>query len=249
VSESIAEFRVELRRAAERRVRTHRRRRRAGLVALALVAATAATGITAAATGWLHGTPAPPEVINDFRSYTPQLGFHPKSGKAELVARDGDDYLLYATENREGTYCVVTSSPAMRPGQLDDGGTCVPESDAREPIAVGIGPGGGPKLTERTRILSVIGRVQVDGARSIEFTDQVGTDVQRALGADAFYIAAVPVTICPDDSWRPTFVARDADGDEVARATIPLIWVRHDLHGVCGFGVAPHGPAANVRLG
>jgi hypothetical protein len=241
MSEAIADFRVHLRGAAERRVRSHRRRRRAALATVALAAAAAGTGITAAATGWFHGTPAPPEVISDFRSYTPQLGFHPKSGKAELVARDGEDYLLYATANREGTYCVVTSSPTMRPGQLNDGGTCVPESDASEPIAVGIGPGGGPKLTERTRVLAIIGRVQADGARSIEFADQLGTQVQRTLGAGGFFIAAMPVTMCPDDSWTPTFVARDAGGNEVARATIPMIWVRHDLH-ACGFGGAPHGP-------
>lgn len=240
MSESIAEFRVQLRGAAERRVRTRRRHRRAGLVTLALLGATVCTGITVAATGWLHGTPAPPEVVDDFRSYTPQLGFRPQSGRAQLVARDGEDYTLYATVNREGTYCIVTSAPWKRPGTLDDGGTCVPKRDAQEPIAAGIS-GAGAVGEDREGTIVVTGRVLDRTAREIRFALPSGDEVKRPIGAGGFFIAAVSTRMCPDHDWAPTFTAVNADGDEVARAAIPLVELRRDA---CGFSFAPHGPAA-----
>jgi hypothetical protein len=77
-------------------------------VALAVFVALVAIGTAAAATTtWLGGSPAPPAVVDDFGSYTPQLGFHPDPGRAVLVAEDGD-VALYATTNAEGTYCMLS---------------------------------------------------------------------------------------------------------------------------------------------
>jgi hypothetical protein len=37
------------------------------------------TGISFAERGWFTAEPAPKPVVDDFRAYTPQLGFHPES--------------------------------------------------------------------------------------------------------------------------------------------------------------------------
>jgi hypothetical protein len=247
VTDSIAAFRSELRAAAERRVRAHRRRRRITLVAAAGAAAAVCTGITVAATGVFSASPAPPEVVADFQSYTPQLGYHPHSGRAQLVAKDGDDYLLYATTNKEGTYCIVTSAPWKRPGSLDDGGTCVPERDATLPIAAGVSAAGAIDVDGESTLV-VTGRVQDTRARAIHFASATGEPVERPLGAGGFFIAAVRLRLCPGANWEPTFTALDAKDEEIARASIVLVDVRRDpplSQGppVCGMGVAPHGPS------
>jgi hypothetical protein len=246
VNDSIAAFRIQLRGAAERRIRTHRRRRRIGFAGFAVATATACTGITLGATGLFSAAPAPPEVVADFESYTPQLGFHPQSGQAQLVARDGEDFLLYATRNKEGTYCIVASAPWKRPGKLNDGGTCVLKRDATAPIAAGI-PAAGAIGEDARGTLVVAGRVLDQAAREIRFTSSSGEQIERPLGAGGFFIAALELEMCPDRNWEPTFTAVDAGGEEVARASILLVDVRSDPRNpnappVCGFGAAPHGP-------
>ena len=72
------------------------------------------TAVAATATGWLTGSPAPQSVVSDFGTYAPQLGFDPEPGRAVLVAQDGD-VILYATTNKQGSYCLVTSAPWKRP--------------------------------------------------------------------------------------------------------------------------------------
>jgi hypothetical protein len=246
VSDSIVAFRVQLRGAAHRRARTYRRRRHMALAALAVLAATVCTGITVAATGWFQASPAPPEVVEDFQSYTPQLGFHPQSRRAQLVARDGD-FALYATTNREGTYCVVTSAPWLPPGRNGDGGVCVKPRDATEPIAAGITRMGRAEAgTEETVV--VAGRVLVPGARAIRFATADGDPVERSLGAGGFFVAAVDFS-CVANGWAPPFIASDADGEELARAVIPLAWTptspgQQDGPPRCLLPMGPHGPQA-----
>lgn len=64
---------------------------------------------------WLGAEPAFPDIVSEFGRYTPQLGFNPERGKAVRVAED-DSVRLFATTNKQGTYCFVVSTRA-------DGGT------------------------------------------------------------------------------------------------------------------------------
>ena len=248
MSESIAAFRLELRDAAERRARRYRRRRRVAFVAVAVLVATVCTGITVAATGWFHGSPAPPEVVEDFQSYTPQLGFHPHSRRAQLVARDGEDFALYATTNREGTYCLVTSAPWLPPGRNGDGGVCVRRREATEPIAAGVTRVGRAEAGTQETIV-VAGRVLAPGARAIRFSTAEGKPVERPLGAGGFFVAAVQFS-CVDSGWAPLFIAANADGEELASAVIPLAWAAQspgqpeDGPARCLIPFGPHGPQA-----
>jgi RNA polymerase sigma-70 factor, ECF subfamily len=163
MSDSVFAFRSELHEAAVRRIAARRRRLRLGLIAASLVVAAVAAGITVAATHWPVGEPAPPAVLEDFQSYTPQLGFFAD-----------------------------------------------------------------PKV------------------RTVRFEGFFGEHVERAVGEQGFFVAGVDARICPEESWTPTFVALDGDGDEVARAAITLIHVQRvatmPSAPVCGFAVGPHGP-------
>lgn len=243
---SLAAFRTELRGAAERRVRAHRRRRRAALAAALALFAVACTGITLAASGVFEASPAPAEVVEDFGAYATQLGYHPRSHRAQLVAVDGD-FRLYATPNREGTYCIVTSAPWRPPGKLTgDGGVCVPPKKAAEPIAVGVTAAS--SASDRDDVtLVVAGRVLDPDARRIRFADATGDAIERPLGAAGFFVVGVRQPACTGESWSPVFTATDAQGDPVATARITLIYVdqRHaqsNSCGVWGFEGTPHGP-------
>jgi hypothetical protein len=177
-SNPIVELRAELRSAASRRLGTARRRRR--LIVLGVVAvACAGTSLSIAANGWLTGEPAPPPVVADFKAYTPQLGFHPEPGKAVLVAQDGA-IKLYATTNREGTYCYVTDTPWKHP-TVHDGGTCIPPELPTGPISAGI-----VGLTnDGTHETYVVGGRVAAPARSIRFKTPSGESIERRLGRAA----------------------------------------------------------------
>jgi hypothetical protein len=99
-------------------------RRRIAVLAIVTLLIVIGTAV-ASTTSWLTGSPAPQSVVSDFGTYTPQLGFNPEPGRAVLVAEDGD-ISLYATTNKQGTYCLVASAPWKRPEKLADGGTCIP---------------------------------------------------------------------------------------------------------------------------
>jgi hypothetical protein len=245
VNSSMAAVRAELRRAAVRQSRAYRRRLRALLTTASLVIAALATGLALAATGVL-GSAAPPEVVEDFDAYAEQLGYHPRSGRAQLVAADRE-FLLYATTNREGTYCIVTSVPWRRPGKLTgDGGVCVPPERAAEPIAVAVtaasARGDDDELT-----LAVVGRVRGREARTIQFADAGGERIERPLGAEGFFVVGVRHA-CTGESWSPIFKATDSGGNAIATAKITLTYVeplsrRHGLEKSCGgFEGVPHGP-------
>jgi hypothetical protein len=242
VNPSLAAVRSELLEAAVRRCEVHRRRRRFALATVSTLLAAALAGVALASTGLL-GSAAPPEVVEDFDAYTERLGYHPEPGRARLVAEDGD-FLLYATTNREGTYCIVTSAPWRRPGKLTgDGGVCVPPKKAAEPIAVGV-TAASAVGEEGEGTFVVAGRVRDQRARTIRFTDASGETIERTLGAQGFFVVGVRHT-CTGESWSPTFIASDSAGNALETATITLSYVdpRRPLGSSCGgFEVTPHGP-------
>jgi hypothetical protein len=174
-----------------------------------------------AGTGWLTGEPAPPDVVTDFQSYTPQLGFHPEPGKAVLVARDGQ-IDLYATPDREGTYCLDLVAP-WKPATVRDGGTCVPERIASGHFIAG--NLGGTRTT-----LIVGGRIADPQARSVAFTGPDGSRVTAAVGASGFFVAALTTSAtCANASghWSSSFTALDANGSVLARtSTLSLARLR-----------------------
>ena len=132
-------------------------RSRRGVAALALGISLLVIGTAVAATtDWLAGAPAPPSVVADFGTYAPQLGFHPDSGNSVLVAESGE-LQLYATTNAEGSYCVVASAPWKRPNTNPDGGYCLPEKTAAQPIVAGI-VGGSNQDADGSLTLLVAGR-------------------------------------------------------------------------------------------
>lgn len=207
---------------AEETPRRHlRRSAKFALVAAAFGVSAAIASLAIAGTGWLTGEPAPPPVVTNFQSYTPQLGFHPDPGSAVLVARD-DQVRLYATTNREGTYCLDVTSP-WKPATTRDGGTCVPQATASAKFIAGIASGG--PLTGQGLPLVVAGRIVDPAARSVQFTLPDGDTLTRPLGSSGFFVASVTVpALCANDGWRTTFTALDADGDAVARtATLSLM--------------------------
>ena len=248
-ADPILAFRNELRDAALRRI-SARRRRRLVLVAMLVVGALV-TGFSIAGTGWLVGQPAPKPVVEDFTSYTPQLGFHPQPGKAVFVAQDGA-IKLYATTNKEGTYCLIVDEP-WKPPQAGDGGVCVTKAKAELPISAG--NLGLSAVSDEGMVTYVLaGRVNIEDARTIRFTDPTGSPVERAIGSSGFYVAALRINlektfpisrpegmVCPGKDWEPTFVALGSDGRRLLESKITLV---HFDRNLCVFGgeVTPHGP-------
>lgn len=210
---------------ASSRARKHPRRVRGWHARVALGAAIfGLSGVVVAlaigGTGWLTGEPAPPEVVTNFQAYTPQLGFHPDPGKAVLVAQEGQ-VKLYATTDREGTYCLDLVAP-WKPATVRDGGTCIPQATASGDFVAGI-VGGGP-LTEQGTTLVVAGRIAAPQARSVQFADPGGKTVTQLLGSSGFFAATVTMSApCATGDWSSTFTALDADGNALAHtATISL---------------------------
>jgi hypothetical protein len=201
-------------------------------VVLVVVVSLVVLGTAAAATtSWLTGRPAPQAVVSDFGSYTPQLGFHPEPGRAVLVAEDGA-VRLYATTNREGTYCLVADAPWKRPEILPDGGTCVPAAQAAAPVVAGL-------VGASSTTLLIAGRVDDGAAHAIRLTGPDGRLLTWPIGSSGFFVAAVAVSgsPCANGEWKPTFVVVDARGRELTRATILL--ARPAALGACVLG-GPH---------
>ena len=232
MSDSLALFRTELRAASARRVARLRRRQR--ILAAVTIAAVAVAGsglAVAMATELFEATPAPPEVVENFSLYTPQLGFDPLPDGAELVAADGE-FRLYQTPTRQGTYCVTWTAP-NNPHTLGDGGTCMSQEVAGLPLVASvIGRDSG-------RVL-VAGRVQAIGAAAVRLARPDGSVVERRLGADGFFVAAVPFDICERD-WAPEFVALSAGNAELTRGTITLVEVYEEAK-YCAIPGSFHGP-------
>jgi hypothetical protein len=239
----VAAYRAELRASATRAVRT--RRRRMLIVAAAVTAGVLMGSLAIAATseGWLTGEPAPPKVVEGFRQYTPQLGFHPQAGKAQFVAQDGA-IRLYATANREGGICYLVDEP-WKPANAGDGGTCASRERAAVPISAG-------SLGGSSNVLVVGGRVADERATAISFSTPTGKPIVRPLGAGGFYVAQVPWSgRCPEADWNPAFVALGPQGERLAEARIMLLKINRS-HGrvtSCGGSVTPAGPGWDAPVG
>jgi hypothetical protein len=208
------------------------------LVLAVLVVPTYAIG-RAVIKGWLGGEPAPESIVHNFRSYTPQLGFHPEPGKAVRVASDGA-FTLYATSNDRGSYCVATSTP--------DGGICIRPNVAAAPLIAGIMPGD-PGRADARRTILVAGRVKEAGAEQIAFTDPDGATVTRRIRVGGFFLAALPtgepnpgepVYACKNGDWTPIFRAIGRAGEELLTAQITLASKPKTPGVFCGWADGPH---------
>jgi hypothetical protein len=219
---------------------TELRRPRRRVAALAIVVALLAIGTAVAATtSWLTGSPAPQSVVSDFGSYTPQLGFNPDPSSAVLVAEDSD-VSLYATTNRQGSFCLVVSAPWKRPSQLPDGGTCIAAAQSEAPLIAGLlGASSSQGGNQQTYLIA--GRTADPEARTIRFTDPNGRPIARPIGSSGFFIAAVRSagSACANGNWNSRFSVLGADGNERTGAEITLAFTRSDSPGVCGFAT-PH---------
>lgn len=203
---------------AEKRPRLPRWRAKVAVTVVVLALSGAIAALAIAGTGWLTGEPAPPEVVTNFHDYTPQLGFHPDPGKAVLVAQQGQ-VELYATTDREGTYCLDLVAP-WKPATVGDGGTCVPKWIASGHFVAG-------NLSSARTTLVVAGRIADPRARSVQFTGPDGTPVTVPVGSSGFFLAAVKTSGPCAGNWSSTFTALDAGGDSLAQTRkISLIRVR-----------------------
>lgn len=238
IDDALTTYRGELVIAAQRWQTTRaRRRHRIALLTSALAVAGIIVGTAIAATGWLVGSPAPRSVKSDFGSYAPQLGFNPEPGKAVLVASEGP-YKLYATTDKQGGYCTLTSAPWKRPGPHGEGGDCISRTQASVPFLVGMGGVDGAR-NGGTRLV-LIGRIRERNAAHIHFTAPDGKTIIASVGRSGFFIVGFTIPrpthstvisgfvpgIC---RWSSTFVALDANGRELAQRRLtfgPLICLR-----------------------
>jgi hypothetical protein len=184
------------------------------LLTSALTAAGIVVGAALAASGWLVGSPAPPNVKADFGSYARQLGFDPRPGRAVLVARDGG-YKLYATPNAQGGYCILIVTPEYHPGPHGEGGDCSgPDHRAFWANAL---PAGRPGTVGR---LFVLGHTTAHAAATVRFTEPGGSVGTAVIGSSGFFIAHTDISasiICkaaiqPAVWWKPTFTVLDRHG-------------------------------------
>lgn len=214
-------------------------RRRLVLAALLVVAllAVPSYGLARTVVDWVRGEPAPQAVRKEFESYAPQLGYRPDASGAILVAGEGDRVRLYSTPSDRGSYCLVLRAPGRPTG---DGGTCIRPAWAAEPLIAGtLGATAGD---EAASTHFIAGRATQPDAATVDFAAPGGEAITRRLGYDGFFVASVrvPRSACGAGDWRPTFVIRDAGGDELHRAEITLLF-SYPLQRVCSF-TPPHPP-------
>jgi hypothetical protein len=204
----------------ERSAKRTSRWTRIAFVVVALALGAVGAGLALAGTGWLTGSPAPPAVVTDFQAYTPQLGFHPDPGGAVLVAEEGQ-VKLYATTDRERTYCLVLADP-WKPATTLDGGVCLPQRIASAHFIAGI-IGGSPPSSQGTTTLVVAGRIADTRARAVRFSGPDGKTIERPVGPNGFFVVAVTSAMpCEDGDWSSTFTALDGGGNEVAQTAVAL---------------------------
>lgn len=196
------------------------------LVALVMVGTAVAATTNWLTTDWLTGSRAPEAVVHDFGTYAPQLGFDPEPGRAVLVAEDGE-FSLYATTNKQGSYCLVASAPWKRPDKLPDGGTCIQPAQAAAPLIAGLVGAASDRSTNEQTFL-IAGRADDPAARTIRFTDPAGNEITRTIGSSGFFIAAIhtPASACADGDWTTAFDTLGADSEQRSRSTITLATAR-----------------------
>jgi hypothetical protein len=215
IDDALTAYRSELVAAAYRwHAVTDRRRRRLLFATSVFALAAVIVGTAVAATGWLVGSPAPRSVRTDFGTYTPQLGFHPQPGDAVLVAKEGGDR-LYATTNEEGSYCVILSTPLVRPPESMGGGTCISKATADQPIVAGLFPASPDRLL-------LAGRISVSGAKSVEVQLPDGATRATPLQSSGFFLLPIESKPCHNGTWSTQLQALAGNGTLIAAKTMLL---------------------------
>jgi hypothetical protein len=265
IDNALATYRAELVAAAQRWQKQRARlRRRVVLLSSALATAGVIVGATAAATGWLVGSPAPPSVKSDFGSYATQLGFNPRPGKAVLVANNGA-YQLYATTNKQGGYCILVSAPWKRPGPHGEGGDCSSRKQVATRFWAAIGGVAGHPDGRTTLVID--GRTTTAEAASIRFTTPDQETVNVKVGTSGFFIDGFTTRAswCQIGRWNPRIAILDSTGNEITTTTaeigrgtvclskpVPTVTVQHG-HKVFTIRATPtdqaNGYLARARLG
>ena len=208
-----------------RRRPTRRWRRRFVLVAVALGLTGVIATVAVAGTGWLVGSPAPPDVKSGFGSYATQLGFNPQPGQAVLVASSGA-YQLYATANTQGGLCTLVVTP-WRPASAHEGGECTAAQGLPESSKFYASTGGQSALVDNASTVVVYGHTSDAGASSVQFDGPSGAPVTAAVGKGGFFIVGTTVTGggigCGNGGWDPTFHVLDATGQQLSAWTVTLV--------------------------
>ena len=191
-----------------------RNRRRSYIVAVAVVLVSVPSyAIAAGVAERFRAQPAPPSVVDEFETYTPQLGFNPRPDAASLVARDRG-VALYVTPNAQGTWCYIVST-------RNDGGTCVHEKVARSRVAAGLAGSAPDSSSKRTNFV-LVGRIRDAAARSVTFTAPDGTEHVGRVGASGYFVAVVdagPVDAWCTRGWSPLLTFADAEGGVLLSST------------------------------
>jgi hypothetical protein len=232
---------VTLRRRPSRRLR-----RRFSFVVVALGLTGVIATVAVAGTGWLVGSPAPPDVKADFGSYATQLGFNPQPGQAVLVASSGA-YQLYATANTQRGLCTLVVTPWV-PASAHEGGEC--SAAPADSSAFYASVGGQSAETNDATTVVVYGHTSDGEASSVQFDGPNGAPVTATVGKGGFFIAGTtgPGMMCGRGAWAPTFHVLDATGHELSATTLTLRpaanWVTVGSGRVCI--VSSAGPGARV---
>jgi len=195
---------------------------RAALVAVALGLTGAIATVAVAGTGWLIGSPAPPDVKADFGSYATQLGFDPQPGKALLVASTGP-YQLYATANTQGGLCTLVITPWV-PASAHEGGECAAAPAGSSSFYASVG--GQSPLVDNATTLVVYGHTSNAGASSVQFDGPNGAPVTATVGKGGYFIIGTTVTGgmgCGSGTWAPTFHVLDATSQQLSAWTVTLV--------------------------
>jgi hypothetical protein len=145
--------------------------------------------------------------------------------------------ILYATTNKQGSYCLIASAPWKRPGKLGEGGTCIPPAQAAAPLIAGLVGASSSPNGDQTYLIA--GRTTDPDARAIRFSDPTGAPITRPVGSSGFFIATIRTkeSACANGDWKPTFSLLAAKGKQRSSATITL--ASAPLPHTCGFA-APH---------
>jgi hypothetical protein len=199
-------------------------KRRFALVAVALALTGVIATVAVAGTGWLVGSPAPPDVKSDFGSYATQLGFNPQPGQAVLVASSGP-YQLYATANTQGGFCTLVVTP-WRPASAHEGGECTAAQGLPESSKFYASTGGQSPLADNASTAVVYGHTTDAGASSVQFDGPNGAPVTATVGKGGFFIVGTTVTGgmgCGSGTWAPTFHVLNATGRQMSAWTVTLV--------------------------
>ena len=209
----------DLRPALEQRIAEsqHRARRvRAAAVALAAVGLFSAA---AHAGKLLLGEPAPANIRSEFaavdRGMPPELRLNPDIAAAKSVATTGAS-TLYLARLRGGGYCMQLMTADGR----GRGVGCA--TLRRLPIDVMV-PHTEPVIPSSP--VTLAGRVNDARVASLELRYTDGSTTPVAFGNEHFFVVDVPESkLALVHGAEMVLVAKDEDGNEVARAVVPADW-------------------------